>query len=188
MLSVSFLFIYLFRRGFYLQKKKNILDIGSYQGNLSFYIYSHNNQVTGIELSDKCDFAKIRYKFYKINFIKGDVLNVTRELKDESIDFILCHNFPGHYDSGQLSNSKFMMDLINELKGKIKIGGTIYWCFTKNINVSIHPVSYEDLSTFINKKGLKKCVIGKEQKWLYYKAKNKIVKDEWLTFIWTKQG
>ena len=59
----------------YNLKNKKILDIGSFTGYNSFYFACMRNNVTGIELSNKTEMAKLRYRLNKIKFIHVDVLH-----------------------------------------------------------------------------------------------------------------
>jgi len=130
-------------------KRKKILDIGSFTGYYSFFFHAERNKVTGIELSNKINYAKKRYRFYDINFLQGDVIEVLDNLDKRTFDFIFCSNLPLHYDTGDVTTSEHFKAFIKKSIQHIESGGMLYYIFyaSKHNKVS-YPVTESGIRKF----------------------------------------
>ena len=145
-------------------KNKFILDIGCYTGYYSFFFHSERNKVTGVELNNKIEYARKRFRAYGINFIQGDILDVINQLEKNHFDFIFCSNFPGHYDTGSLTTNSYMVRLINAAMPLLSSDGIFYYIFysTRHEKVT-HPVAMDDVRLFLAQNDIKSASIALTQ-------------------------
>ena len=66
-------------------------------------------------------------------------------IDDESIDFVFCNIFPGHYDSGELRNSPYMNTFMKKILLKMTKNGIFYYGFHTSSSGSDHPTCREDV-------------------------------------------
>ena len=136
-------------------RHKRILDAGSFTGYHSFYFYCERNKVVGVELSDKADYAQMRYKHYPVLFLKGDVLQALDDMEDRIFDFIFCSNLPLHYDTGSVLDSPIFDDFMGKALKKLAPGGILFYIFfaSKHAKVAI-PVNMDELQEYCKAKGM----------------------------------
>lgn len=134
-------------------KRKKILDMGSFTGYNSFYFSCKKNMVTGVELSNKIEYAKRRYHSYNINFVKGNVFYFIAKESLASYDFIFCCNLPIHYDNGKMLESKLSIEFFDNLYQNLNSKTTFYYLFysTKHNKVGF-PVEKQDLELMMKDK------------------------------------
>jgi len=107
-----------------------------------------------VELSNRIKYAKERYGRYGIDFMQGDVCSCLDEIEDESIDFVFCNIFPGHYDSGELRNSPYMNTFMKKILLKMTKNGIFYYGFHTSSSGSDHPTCREDVVDYLNNNGI----------------------------------
>lgn len=132
-------------------KGKSILDVGSFTGYYSFYLRCERNMVTGIEISNKVDYAINRFGKYDISFVQGGAIEFLETIPDRSFDFIFCSNFPAHYDTGDINSSKYMPAFINSAIKKLKKDGVLYYLFYSDKHRKVfYPVSEKEMEIFLS--------------------------------------
>jgi len=144
-------------------KRKRVLDVGSFTGYHSFYFHCEGNHVTAVELSNKAEYARRRFRFYNIDFVQGDINDELLKFGNK-FDFIFCSNLPLHYDTGSVLTSVSFNTFMERAVNCLNPGGTLYYIFytSKHPKVAI-PVDASELKMYCERSGLKNWSLENSQ-------------------------